>query len=289
MAKRRATLADLLNDLTFKQIYDKYKLIALNRIELDGLPEGIETRHVMTQLYTHGKAGFFRATNMGYMCLEAQDGQGLNVYRDPLSYTMIGNGFRETVPADQCVIIENNPLRLPTDPFIMFYANKLTEAERTMDVNVKANKTPIVVLCDDKTVLSFKAIFQKVDGNVPAIYADKGLNLDAITALDTKVKFLCNDLMDYKKAVENELLTFLGINNTPVEKKERVITSEANSNNQLIASFAALQYDSLVKSFEKVAEMFPDVKVTVRDKYAPILEEGGAENVDENLGGNVAE
>ena len=36
----------------------------------------------------------------------------------------------EQVRADDCVIIENNKLRLATDPFIMFYVNKLAEAER---------------------------------------------------------------------------------------------------------------------------------------------------------------
>ena len=40
--------------------------------------------------------------------------------------------------------------------------------------------------------------------------------------------------MDYKKEIWNEALTYLGINNIMINKKERLITDEANSNNELI-------------------------------------------------------
>jgi hypothetical protein len=132
-----------------------------------------------------------------------------------------------------------------------------------MDVNMKACKTPIVFTCDDKDVLSFKRMFQLVDGNVPALFADRGLNLDAITAFQTGVKFMGNELMDYKRSVESDLLTFLGQNNTPVDKKERLITDEAEANNQLIQSFADLQLQARQKACEEINEMF-GLNVSVR-------------------------
>jgi hypothetical protein len=256
MARKRATLADLLNDLTYRCIYNKYKLIALNAFEWEGLPEGILERHIETKLFEHGKAIFIKDRAFGFKCLKAQNGQGINIDGDPVNYRAIGYGYNKEYPADKVVVIENNKLRLPTRDFLTFYAAKLAEAERTMDVNVKANKTPIIVLCDDKDVLSFKRLISLTDGNVPTIYADKGLNLDAIQALDLKVQFLCNDLMTYKQTVENELLTFLGQNNTPHEKKERLITDEANSNNDLIASFLELQLEARKRACEEINALF---------------------------------
>ena len=256
MARKRATLTDLLNELTYRSLFDKFKLISMNAWEWDGLPDGIEARHIERQLFSHGKAIFFRANKMGYMCLQAQTGNQLNVYGDPTGYIATGIGFHQHVSAEDCVIIENNLLRLPTEPFIMFYVNKLTEAERTMDVNIKACKTPVVFACDDKDILTFKRIFQQVDGNVPAIFADKGLNLDSITAFQTGVKFMGGDLQDYANAVENKLLTFLGLNNTPVDKKERLITSEADANNQLIDNFAALQLEARERAAAAINEKY---------------------------------
>ena len=279
MARKRATLTDLMNELTFKTIYDKYKMISMNAFKWSGLPEGIEERHIERYLFEHGKAIFFKDPDMSLMCLEAQDGAQLNVYGDPLNYLAVGFGYNKTYNKDDCVIIANNKLKIPTHDFVMFYTNKLTEAERTMDVNVKAVKSPIIFAVDDKDVLTFKRLFQQVDGNVPALFADKGLNLDNIQCFDTKAKFLGNDLMNYKKAIENELLTFLGLNNLPSEKKERLITDEANSNNQLIDSFADLQLESRQLACERINEMF-GLNVTVERRCNDEIVERSAENVD---------
>lgn len=278
MARKRATLTDLLNDLTFRTVYNKFRMLATSRFEWEGLPEGIEERHVERFLFDHGKAIFFRDPRMDFMCLEAQDSGQLNVYGDPVGYTAIGFNYHKWLSNDDCVIIENNALRKATHDFVMFYVNKITEAERTMDVNVKSCKTPYIIACDDKDVLTFKRIFQLIDGNTPAIYADKGLNLEAIQVLKTDAVFLGNDLMDYKKSVENELLTFLGVNNLTVDKKERVNLSEANSNNQMIESFSELQLQARKTACERIRERFGvDISVKIRQ---PV--ERGVENVENN-------
>ena len=263
MARKRATLTDLLNDLTYKTIFDKFKMVAVNMFEWSGLPDGIDEKYVEQLLFNYGQAIFFRDPSMSYMCLQADNGADMNVYGEPLGWWATGYNYHKYYDTDKCVIISNNKLRIPTVNFITFYANKLTEAERTMDVNVKACKTPFIFACDDKDVLSFKQIFAKVDGNEPAIYADRGLNLDSLQVFQTGVKFLGNELQDYKHTVENELLTFLGVNNTPVDKKERLITDEAKSNDELIQSFAQIQLEAREKACEEINAMF-DLNVTVK-------------------------
>ena len=74
MARKRASLSDLLNDLTFRTIYDKFRLIAINMYEWENLPAGIEPRHIEKLLFEHGKAIFFRDPVKSYMCLQAQAG-----------------------------------------------------------------------------------------------------------------------------------------------------------------------------------------------------------------------
>lgn len=266
MARKRATLTDLLNDLTFKTLHDKFKMLIMSRFEYDGLEElGIESRHIERELFSEGFAMFFQDPEMSYMCLKGSPVGKYNVYGDPLSYRATGFNYNKEYNVDDCVIIENNPLRIPTDDFVMFYVNKLAEAERTMDVNVKSSKTPYIIACDDKTELTFKTIFSKVDGNVPAIYADKGLNLDAIQVLNTKNDFLGNELMDYKKSVENELLTLLGFNNLAVDKKERVNVSEANSNNELTGTFADLMLYSRKQAIDRINKKY-GLSLTVKIK-----------------------
>lgn len=281
MARKRANLNDLLNDLTFKTLFDKFKLLACSAFEWDGLPEGIEERHIERTLFDFGKAVFFKDPDMSFMCLEVSDTGQLNVYGEPLRYLATGFNYMKQLNADKCVIIENNIFRKCTRDFVLFYVNKLTEAERTMDVNVKACKTPYVFACDDKDALTFKRIFQQIDGNTPAIFADKGMNLDSVNVFKTDAKFLGNDLMDYKKSVENELLTFLGFNNLAVDKKERVNLSEANSNNELTESFAELQLQAREEACKKINEMY-GLNVTVKRRELPceVFNNGGVNNVE---------
>ena len=256
MARKRATLTDLLNDLTYRTLFDKFKLVCVNEWEWSGLPEGILERHIETLLFSKGFACFFKDPNMDLMCLECDPTGHVNVHGDPLAYRVHGFNYQRVVQADNCVIIRNNKLALPTEPFVIKEVNRMAEAERTMDVNIKACKTPVIFACDDKDVLTFKRIFQQVDGNVPAIFADRGLNLESIQAFQTGVKFMGNEIMDYKRSVESDLLTFLGQNNTPVDKKERLITDEAEANDQLIESFADLQLQARQEACEAINAMF---------------------------------
>lgn len=283
MARKRATLTDLLNDLTFKTLYNKFRLICLNQFTWKGLPKGITERHVENFLFEHGKAIFFQDPGMSWMCLEATPDINRNVYGDPLSWRAIGFNYNKEYKSEDCVIIRNNKDMLPTKDFVMYYVNLLTEAVRTMDVNVKACKTPYVFSCDENSLLTFKAIFEKIDGNVPAIYTDKQVNLNDLNVLQTGVKFLGNDLFDYKNNIENEFLTFLGKNNLPVDKKERMITDEANSNNQLIQSFRDIQYEARQEAAKEMSTFYGSpISVELRENdvenAVETVENGGDEN-----------
>lgn len=115
------------------------------------------------------------------------------------------------------------------------FAYRLYEAERSSDVNIKNQKYPYIILTDDKQLFTLKQMYQKLDGNEPVIFGDKkNINPDNIKTIKTESPFIADKLQEYKKEIFNEALTFLGINNIMTEKKERLISDEANSNNELI-------------------------------------------------------
>ena len=115
------------------------------------------------------------------------------------------------------------------------FALRLYEAERTVDVNIKAQKTPVILVGDESFKLSMKNIYNKYIGNEPVIFGDKKqLGENVLRAIKTDAPFVADKIMDYKKEIWNEALTYLGINNIMISKKERLITDEANSNNELI-------------------------------------------------------
>lgn len=280
MSKKRKSVTDMLNEQTFRVIFDQYKLLCLDMFRWEGLPEGIEERHIENQLFKRGVACMVNDPDVGLLALQADPAEQLNVYGDPVNWWATGLCYHKRYPADSIAIIRNNKLQIPTQDFILFYANKLAEVERTMDTNVKRCKVPFVFAVDEKSLLSFKQIFNKIDGNEPVIFADKMLQMGAVQLYDTKVQFIGNDLQAYEESVRADLLTFLGVDNVAHEKAERLITDEAQSNNQLIRSFGEIMLESRQLAAQRINELYGlNVTVNRRVDLAPApVQEGRAED-----------
>ena len=115
------------------------------------------------------------------------------------------------------------------------FALRLYEAERTSDVNIKAQKTPVIIVGDEQLKLTMKNLYLKYDGNEPIIYADKKqLGSNSLLAIKTEAPFIADKLQTYKERIWNEALTFLGIDNISSEKKERLVSAEVSSNNEIV-------------------------------------------------------
>ena len=149
------------------------------------------------------------------------------------------------------------------------FALRLYEAERTADVNIKAQKTPILLLIDDKQRLTIENLYSQYDGNRPFIFGDKNnLSENQLKAIKTDAPFIADKIIDYKKEIWNEALTFLGINNIMIDKKERLITDEANSNNELInlnlQSYLVPRQEACRQFNEKFGLTGTDKEISVR-------------------------
>lgn len=149
------------------------------------------------------------------------------------------------------------------------FALRLYEAERTADINIKAQKTPVLLLMDEKQRLTMENLYSQYEGNKPVIFGDKNsLGENVIKAINTQAPFIADKIIDYKKEIWNEALTFLGINNIMVDKKERLITDEANSNNELInlnlQSYLAPRQEACRQFNEKFGFTGTDKEISVR-------------------------
>lgn len=136
---------------------------------------------------------------------------------------------------NECILVQNNWDLLPTVTTLNLFGYRLYMADRTCDVNISAQRTPVLVVVDEKQRLTMQNLYNQYNGNQPFIFGDKQqLSANQIQALNTQAPFIADKIMDYKKEIWNEALTFLGINNILVDKKERMISDEVNSNNELI-------------------------------------------------------
>ena len=180
----------------------------------------------------------------------------MNVYDESLQYTAFSTNYNKTFDRDNIILVYNNYDMLPTDLTIRCYAERLYNAIRTIDVNIRCHKTPILIKCDEKQRLTLKNLYKSYDGNEPVIFGDKSLNTDNFTVLKTDAPFIADKMYQYVNSLWSEVLTFLGINNNSQEgKKERLVVDEINSNNQNInlnAQIGLLTRQEACKNFNEM-------------------------------------
>ena len=170
-------------------------------------------------------------TKGSYLALQVQLGGDLDPYRVPRSRTAYSVGYQyPNLNEENSVIIWNNMLRMPEYPRMMFYAQKLYEIDRTIEVNVKAQKTPIAILCNENERLTMRNVYEQYDGNQPFIFGSKDLDLSQLTVLKTDAPYVSDKLQTLKNEIWNEALTCLGISNLNVQKKERLVSDEVTRN-----------------------------------------------------------
>lgn len=236
--------AILMNNRTFNDYLDRMRKICLSMFEWVNLPESMNARFLEQCLYYQGQAALLYDNDYGYLNTMASDGGYINIYGLPteiMCYSYRFNQRRSLYTVDtgeekdkECILVLNNYDRVPTSYTISLFCYRLAEAQRTLDVNVKAQRTPILITTDQKQYFTLKKMYEEYDGNTPAIFADKNvITPDALKALKTDAPVVIKDILDYKREIWNEFLTFMGISNLS-EKRERMISNEIDSNNELV-------------------------------------------------------
>lgn len=274
--RKREAEALYLNNLTYRHYYNTLKELAISMFEWENLPDTIDARFLELSLFEDGMAVFFKDDVIGFLALQTMIGGELNVYRVPNIRTAYAtNGYYEQLNKDNSVIIWNNMLRNNTVDDIKFFARKLYECDRTIDVNIKAQKTPVAILCDENQRLTMMNLYAQYDGNEPFIFGGKELDIKKITSISTQAPFIADKVNDMKNVIWNEALTYLGISNVNNVKKERLITDEVTRNMGATVTSRYSRLEMRKEACKKINKMFGlNIDVRYKDDYLIIPDDG---------------
>ena len=225
----------IMNDATFNKWLRQLTSISLSVFEWKNIPKTIDARFLEATLFYEGYCLFFRDEDLdlvegergSYLVQQCTISGQIDYYRIPkLRYAYSANGYQAKRDDTNSVLIYNNNIHNNTLPDIELYAYRLYEIDRAIDVNIRGQKTPIMILCDDKQRLVMQNLYKQYDGNEPFIFGNKSLDLTGVQVLNTGSPYLVDKLQAQKMAVLNEFYDFMGISNVQAEKKERLVTDE---------------------------------------------------------------
>lgn len=282
-----------MNNRTYLQYYNRLTELAISMFEWQNLPETVDQRFLEMCLFCDGMCVFFQDEVLGYLSLQCMIGGKLNVYRIPMERRAYAtNGYQRELDGTNSVIIFNNYLHTNSMLDVEMFSKRLYNLDRAIDVNANAQKTPVLIQCDESQRLTMKNLYKQYEGNEPFIFGSKGLDANGLKVLQTGAPYVADKLYELKTQIWNEALTYLGISNINVVKKERMITDEVTRNQGGTVASRYSRLESRRQACKQINEMFGlDIWVNYREDFQDI-EEQENENEEEEKeyrGGEVNE
>lgn len=277
----------IVNDATYIDYLNRFRRIALSMFEWVNLPKSMDARYLEQCLYYNGQASLLFDKQYGFINTKCAGSGYVNIYGLPDKFNCFSYGFNsmrklytglnplltenqfENQKNYECILVMNNWDRTPTAGSMELFAWRLYLAQRTCDVNISGQRFPVMIVGDEKQRLMLENLYTQYNGNQPFIFGNKNqLNDDMLKAIKTDSPYVADKITEYKKEIWNEALTYLGINNISVQKKERLTESESNENNELVnlnlQSMLAPRLEACRQFNEKYGLTGTDKEISVR-------------------------
>ena len=275
----------VMNNATYIQYFNRLVELSVSMFEWQGLPETVDPRYLELHLFQNGSMVYFRDEVMGDLCLDCIANGQFDVYGNPISRRAYSsyNQYQKTLNESDSVIIWNNYLHQPSVLDVKMFAKRLYNLDRIIDVNANAQKTPVLVQGTEKQRLTLVNLYKEFDGNAPFIFGDKNLDLNSLRAISTNAPYVADKLYQLKTQIWNEALTYLGISNLNIQKKERMITDEVQRNQGGTIASRYSRLEARREAVDKINRMFgTDISVDYREDFQ-------ITNEDENNAGEGGE
>ena len=284
--KREKTLfgeSATVNNLTYMQYLNRLTELSVSMFEWKNLPPTVDARYLELHLFETGSMVYFDDDVIGNLCLDCLPSGRLDVYGNPVLRRAYSgyNNYQKLLKESNSVIIWNNYLHTNSILEVKMFARRLYNLDRIIDVNANAQKTPVLIQGTEQQRLTLKNLYKEFDGNSPFIFGDKNLDLNSLKCLQTGAPYVCDKLYNLKQMYWNEALTYLGINNTGAQKRERMLSIESSQAQGGTISSRYSRLQSRREAVEKINAMFgTNIEVNYREDFMGVYEGQGVDTTE---------
>ncbi len=272
------------NQLGYMQYYNRLTELAISMFDWKNLPDTVDPRFLELTLFGDGQAVFFKDEVVGFLCLQCMIGGNLDVYRIPIDRTAYAvNGYQKKLNKDDSVIIWNNLIHTNSMLDVEIFSKRLYELDRIIEVNAKSQKTPVLITATEQQRLTMLNLYKSWDGNEPFIFGDKNLDPYSLSVLKTDAPYVARDIYELKTQYWNEALTYLGISNINIVKKERLIQDEVTRNTGGVIASRYSRLEARKQACREINRMFDtNIDVEYREDYKDLMFNANEDETEDN-------
>lgn len=271
----------------FKHYMRYLTSIAYQMFKWEGLPPSVDERFLEMTLHNLGYVGFVRHPKTGDILVAQGAMSGmLDIYGYPTSFdTVFPNGsmnfkvdlfnFMDDKKDDKNgVIVYNNFLESDTISSLQMFAEELAHVKQVTRVNINNQKTPWIMVANDKNYQSIKKFESQLDSDLDRIIVNDKLDLDNLKVHLTPSPYVADKLNEHLTFIWGDLMTFLGIGSANVLKRERMVVDEVNSKEEQTKASENMWLVTRQQACEKINELFGlNVSVKIRTEIVDELQE----------------
>lgn len=249
--------------------------LASNRFKWEGLPPEIDLRLLELTLFRQALSVFY--FDKKYDKYFALPGAGTNwnsITDNPVGFSIAGgieymasnvSAVRDTERARKAIPIWSNYLRMPDSDIVYIYANRLAELDRTIEINSDNARQSKVLIMSENQKLSVTNIDRQISEGQNGIKIGGPLgDMQFVQALDLGINPDSLEKLHILKVREwNECMGYLGIENANQDKKERLVASEVDANNDQTSMTRFVNLNARRIAAKEISEYY-EMDVTVR-------------------------
>lgn len=246
-----------------------YLTLYSNAFEYENLPDDFmkvtgKNRMWLAMKFFAPCVCFFKDEAKGLQCLPVSGFGKYDMAGLPTEWTAFGaNGVQYKRDNTNSVLMFNDySFGIPFFK-VLYDLDLMLECDLTHKQNLKAQRQPLIVEMEEDEKKSANAFISSLDNDVikvrkrEAQLNKRGSDRPYDTrAFESGRSFQGDQLASDYRYFENRILTRLGYNNENVEKKERLLVDEVNSNNEVVDSFYTTRLKCEKEAFDKINEMW---------------------------------
>lgn len=226
--------------------------VKIGMFDYKNLPDNLTAEIIETALTFNNKLCFYKSNALDelILCRYVPNGE-FDFYWKPKTVRLLAlNGYTiaENVDYKDIILVRDNIMDIT--PFITLceYISKMQNVELTLTKMIEVLKLPLVFKGDKNSVSSFNSLIQKTLKFEPFAIADKSLTQDGYETFDINFPSSLEEVFSIYKNYRNMTLQSYGIYGIETQKRERLLVSEVESQNDYI--------DFIYQDMKKQRELF---------------------------------